>query len=319
MAVNATLLQEARDKLRVRNYTVKTEKAYLYWVECFLGFYEEHDPMGLSLQDVEAFVQYLSKERYTPEKTRNQALHALLFLYKDVLGREAGWLEEYVRRQLGVRNHNFLKPVECQRLLSNMFGQEWLIASIVYGSGLRLMECVRLRVRDINFQDKALVVRQPNGEIGRLTLLPEKLISPLKNHFEDRKLLHIKDIADGFGEAYLPAKIAREYPDAARSWGWQYVFPSGQRMSDPRHGGGRLQRHHRNESSVKEAVERAAVESGVYQNTSADTLRNSFAVHLIQRGVDTKVVEALLGHGENAHLTSGHLTTCSPLDLLTTH
>ena len=313
------VLDQMQETLRINNFSVNIEKAYLYWTRAFLTFHGDRPPQDLGLNDVEAFLEHLKEERFAVTRTLDQALHAIRFLYKDVLAVDCPWLDKYIQQRDGKRNRNILSPKECQRVLSFLFGQDWLIASLIYGSGMRLVECVRLRIRDINFQDKSLLVRKADGDVGRQTVLPAKMVAPLRAHLEDRKLLHIKDIADGFGEVYLPAKIARDYPDAARSWGWQYVFPSSQRDADLR-AGGKVRRKHVDEKSIKRAVEHAAIEAGVYKQASADTLRNSFAVHLIQNGVDVKAVEALLGHGdEESQIATAHLETKSPLDHLMIH
>ena len=314
---NLNVLDQMQSELRYQNFSTTIEKAYIYWARAYLSFNEDTDPAELGLPHLEAFLHYLSVERYAPKQTVNQALHAILFLYKQVLNMDCKWLENYIDTRENAKAPNVLTPKECQRLLSYLFGQDWLIASLIYGSGLRLSECLRLRVRDINLGNRTILVRNADGDIQRITILPNKLSAPLENHLQDRRMLHIKDLADGFGKVFLPRKIAEKYPNSARSWGWQYIFTQGQR-SLGNSNEDTPSRIPMNEKNVKTAVEHAALEAGVYKQANCNTLRNSFAVHLIQYGVDIKAVEALLGHGE-ANAFAAHLHTQSPLDKLLIH
>lgn len=312
------VLEQMQNHLRGNKFNDTTEKAYLHWARSFLHFHHDRDPRSLNAKDVDAFLIFLRDERYATAKTLEQALHAIRCLYADALEAPHDWLDEFIRQRESRGGHNILSARECQQTLSSLYGQDWLVAALIYGAGLRLAECVRLRTRDINFDDYHLLVRQPNGDVSRQALLPRRLVNPLRMHLEDRRMLHIKDIADGFGEARMPSRLADEYPDSGRSWGWQYVFATSQR--EIRHQGRRIiGRQHVAEASVRRSVERAAIEAGIYKKVSADTLRNSFAVHLIQQGVEVKAIETLLGHGDGSVPMASCMSVRSPLDRLSIH
>jgi len=312
------VLDRMRASLRVHQFNVTTEKAYMYWVQAFIEYHNKQDPSELGRADVESFISYLASERYAAVQTQNQALHAVLFLYRDVLGNFPDWLNELVEDQEATRKSNILSKDEVQSLLSNLYGQEWLAVSLIYGAGMRGCECVNLRIRDIDLQKNNILVRQANGKAGWMTILPEKLIPSLRTHIEDRKLLHIKDIADGLGEVYLPMDVRELYPNAARSWSWQYTFPSAERDYDVESGA--LKRpSHISEDQINRAIERAAIEAQIYTRVTPTTLRNSFAVHMIRNGVESKQVEALLGHGSEDELDGLQAGLKSPLDELRIH
>ena len=318
MVNELNILDRMRASLQVRRFNVNTEKAYMYWARAFIDYHNGQDPDELGRADVESFIQYLSNERYAATQTQNQALHAILFLYKDVLNTSPEWLNGLLTERESTRKTNILSKDEVQSLLSNLFGQEWLAVSLIYGAGLRLTECMSLRIRDISFQDHSLLVRQPDGAAGWKSILPAKLVAALRTHLEDRKLLHIKDIADGLGEVYLQDNIREQYPNVARSWGWQYVFPATERSFDP--ATGNLSRHtHLSESIIDKAIERAAIDAQIYTRVTATTLRNSFAVHLIQSGIESKRVEGMLGHGSEIEMDELQVDVRSPLDELRIH
>ncbi len=318
MVNELNVLDRMRASLQVHRFNVNTEKAYMYWARAFIDYHNGQNPIELGRADVESFIQYLSNERYAATQTQNQALHAILFLYKDVLNSSPDWLHGLLSERETTRKSNILSQDEVQSLLTNLFGQEWLIVSLIYGAGLRLNECMSLRIRDINFQDQTILVRQPDGAAGWNTVLPSKLLAALKTHLEDRKLLHIKDIADGLGEVYLQDNIREQYPNVARSWGWQYVFPATERTFDP--ASGNLSRHsHLSESKIDKAIERAAIDAQIYTRVTATTLRNSFAVHLIRKGIDSKQIEGMLGHGAEMEVDGLQVDVRSPLDELRIH
>ncbi len=318
MVNELNVLDRMRASLQVHRFNVNTEKAYMYWARAFIDYHNGQDPSELGRDEVQSFIHYLSNERYAATQTQNQALHAILFLYKNVLHISPEWLNGLIGEREATRKSNILTKEEVQSLLSNLFGQEWLAVSLIYGAGLRVNECMSLRVRDINFQDNSILVRQPNGAAGWNTILPEKLIAALKTHLEDRKLLHIKDIADGLGEVHLHKNIREQYPNVARSWGWQYLFPATERTFDP--ATGNLSRHsHLAESIIDKAIERAAIDAQIYIRVTSTTLRNSFAVHLIRKGIDSKQVEGMLGHGLETEIDGLQVDVRSPLDELRIH
>ncbi|MCF6225703.1 MAG: integron integrase [Xanthomonadales bacterium] len=318
MVNELNLLDRMRASLRVHQFNVNTEKAYMYWARAFVEYHNKQDPSELGRADVESFISYLASARYAAVQTQNQALHAVLFLYRDVLGNCPDWLNELIAEQGTVRKSNILSKDEIQSLLSNLYGQEWLAVSLIYGAGLRVNECISLRVRDIDLQKQNILVRQANGAAGWMTIMPKKLIPSLRTHIEDRKLLHIKDVADGLGEVYLPVTIREQYPNGARSWSWQYAFPSAERAFDVT-SGNMTRPSHISEDRINKAIERAAIEAQIYTRVTPTTLRNSFAVHMIRNGVDSKQVEALLGHGTEEELDGLQAGIKSPLDELRIH
>ncbi len=312
------MLDRMRDTLRVHNFSSHTEKAYIYWVRSYLTYYKDSDLTEMGLPQLKSFLKYLSIERLATARTLDQALHAILYLYRNVMHLDASWLEQYIEEQANKRYRNVLGPSECQALMSNLSGHDWLVTAFIYGCGLRLTEAVRLRIRDINFLDMKVLVRDNKGEAARITLLPRKLVEPLHAHLEDRRMIHIKDLADGLGEVVIPASIKTQGQHVARTWDWQFVFPSAKTVSDLRSDGA-VCRFHLEKKSVQRAIQHAALEAEIYKQVSADTLRNSFAVQLIQQGVDTKIVEALIGQGDNSLAASDALKTMSPLDRLLLH
>lgn len=311
------LLEQMRTSLQFRNFNLTTEKAYLYWARAYMLFNDQRHPGELGRDEIEAFLSHLGTDRYAAPSTQNQALKAIQFLYEEVLDLHPEWLARYLAKREEAGTPNILSPQEVQRLLSNLHGQDWLIACLVYGSGLRLMESLRLRIRDLNLHERAITVRDPEGHVIRDTILPKHLVEKLQSHLEDRKLLHIKDIAEGLGEVYLPPAIAENHPGVARSWGWQYLFPEQLNRTDPE-SRGVSRRHHINEVRLRQAIDRAAIEANIFKRVSADTLRNSFAVHLIQQGSPLRDVEALLGTARSQEddqpVNPELLRTLSPLD-----
>lgn len=318
MATYSELLEQMRTALQFRNFNLNTEKAYLYWARAYLLYNDNRDPVELGRAELEAFLSHLAVDRYAASSTQNQALKAIQFLYEEVMDQRPEWLSRFISRRAESDTPNILSPQEVQRLLSRLHGQDWLIACLVYGAGLRLMESLRLRIRDLNINEREITVRDPEGHVIRETILPKHLIEKLRSHLDDRKMLHIKDIAEGMGEAYLPPGIAESHPGVARSWGWQYLFPEQLNRTDPE-SLGVSRRHHVHEVRIRQAIERAAIEANIFKRVSADTLRNSFGVHLIQRGVPLRDVEALLGtrssHDDDSQPVNPELLrTPSPLD-----
>lgn len=287
-------LAQVRNAIRVRHYSIRTEEAYLGWIRRFILFQGKRHPRDMGEAEVGTFLTHLAVEGRVAAATQNQALNALVFLYKAVLERPLADIEGVVRAKRPQRLPVVLTAEEVRRVLRELSGSPWLVACLLYGSGLRLMEAVRLRVKDLDFDHRAILVRDGKGAKDRVVTLPDGLILPLKQHLAHVRLLHDKDLADGFGAVYLPHALERKYPSAPREWHWQYVFPSGSRSMDPRSGVER--RHHLDESSIQKAIRAAVRKAGVQKPASCHTLRHSFATHLLERGMDIRTVQEQLGH-----------------------
>jgi integron integrase len=245
-------------------------------------------------EEVTKFLTHLARDRNVAVSTQNQALSALLFLYKDVLKQEIGWLENVERARRPAKMPVVLSPTELKRVFAHMHGVPKLMAGLLYGSGLRLMECVRLRVKDVDFELAQITVRDGKGGKDRVTMLPLNLSEPLRRHLVRVKAQHEQDLDDGFGSVYLPFALSRKFPSAARQWGWQYVFPSSRISTDPRTG--KKQRHHMAEGILQSALNRAVRAGGIVKRANCHSLRHSFATHLLSKGYDIRTVQELLGH-----------------------
>ena len=287
-------LKEIRHAIRVRHYSVRTEETYVDWIKRFILFNGKRHPRDMGELEVGRFLTYLAVQRKVAASTQNQALNALVFLYKRVLNRPLGEIEGVVRAKRPQRLPVVLSRQEVKRLLRNLNGAHWLAACLMYGSGLRLMECVRLRVKDIDFDHRAILVRSGKGDKDRVVTLPDELIPVLRRQLEAVRNIHEKDLADGFGAVYLPHALARKYPNAPSQWAWQYVFPASRRSIDPRSGFER--RHHIDESSIQKAIKLAIRKSEIHKPASCHTLRHSFATHLLESGSDIRTVQEQLGH-----------------------
>ncbi len=290
------LLDQVRERLRVRHYSLRTEEAYLHWIRRFILHHDKRHPRDLGAAEVEAFLSHLATEGCVSASTQNQALAALLFLYREVLGVELPWLEGIVRAKRPARLPVVLTETEVRALLAQLDGTRWLAVSLLYSSGMRLLEGLRLRVKDVDFERREITVRDGKGARDRRTMLSERLIEPLRSHLARVRVLHERDLSEGFGDVYLPFALARKYPKAVWSWPWQYVFPSGSRSADPR--GGAVRRHHLDEKVVQRAVARAAARAGIAKPVSPHVLRHSFATHLLEAGYDIRTAQELLGHKE---------------------
>jgi integron integrase len=313
------LLDQVRDKIRVKHYSIRTETQYLQWIKRFIFFHGKQHPRDLGAAEVEAFLSHLATEGNVSASTQNQALSALLFLYREVLGIVLPWMDTMVRAKKPQRLPVVLNRSEVTRVLERMDGTYSLMARLLYGTGMRLMECCRLRVKDIDFGQREILIREGKGAKDRVTMLPEILILPLQEHLAKRRRLYEDDLAKGMAEVFLPDALTRKYPKAASEWAWQYVFPSGSYSVDPRSGHER--RHHIDEKLLQRAVKRAVNASGVVKLATPHTLRHSFATHLLESGYDIRTVQELLGHSDVSTtmiythvLNKGGKGVVSPLD-----
>ena len=290
------LLDRLRGAIRVRNYSLRTEDAYVDWARRFILFHHKRHPRDLGPAEVTAFLTHLAVDRHIAPTTQNQAKSALLFLYKVVLEIHLPWLDEVIAAKARRRLPVVLTTGETRALLGEMNGTMGLIASLLYGTGLRLLEALRLRVKDVGFERRELIVRNGKGGKDRVTVLPENLILPLQGQMARAKAQHDRDLAAGLGAVWLPDALALKFPSAPRAWGWQWVFPSIVISADPRTGERR--RHHLNEASIQKAVAGAARRAGIDKPCTPHVLRHSFATHLLQSGYDIRTVQELLGHSD---------------------
>ncbi|MDI1302665.1 MAG: integron integrase [bacterium] len=313
------LLDQMRDAIRTRHYSIRTEESYLQWVRRFILFSGKRHPADMGAPELEAFLTYLAVERNVAASTQNQALSAILFLYRDVLAIDLPWLDGVTRAKKPQRLPVVLTPDEVGQVLGRMEGTLALMAHLLYGSGLRLMECVRLRVKDVDFARREILVREAKGNKDRVTMLPQSLVNPLQEHLQRVAGLHKDDLAKGLGEVWLPHALAVKKPSAPGEWGWQYVFPARKLSLDPRSGAKR--RHHVDEKSLQRAIKAALARAGIVKPATTHTLRHSFATHLLENGYDIRTVQELLGHADVATtqiythvLNRGGLGVRSPLD-----
>ncbi len=314
-----SLVDETRRVMRLHHYSIRTEEACVQWIRRFIRFSGGRHPREMGQREIVAFLSHLAVDGNVAAATQNQALNAIAFLYRRVLDRELGDLGSIVRakkpRQLPV----VLTRSEVVELLSRLDGVHRLAAGLMYGAGLRLLETVRLRAKDLDLERGELMIRNGKGGRDRVTVLPARLVAPLRDQLAHARALHLADLAEGFGSVFLPNALARKFRGADREWSWQYVFPAAARSRDPRSGA--MRRHHLGGGAVQRAVKRATREAGLVKRASCHSLRHSFATHLLESGYGIRSVQQLLGHRSVATtmvythvLNRGGLAVRSPLD-----
>lgn len=313
------LLDRVRDAIRRKHYSIRTEEAYINWIKRFILFHHKRHPNEMGAAEVEAFLTHLAVKENVAASTQNQALSALWFLYREVLHQDLDGPIDALRACKPKRLPAVLTKEEVHRVLGQLSGDHLLMAKLLYGSGLRLMECARLRVKDVDFAYHTIVVRDGKGMEDRVTMLPDGVIPPLQEHLQRVKQLHEQDLAKGHGSVYLPYALERKYPNANREWIWQYVFPANRLSVDPR--SGIVRRHHVDESGLQKAVREAARLARIEKRVTCHIFRHSFATHFLEAGYDIRTVQELLGHKDvkttmiYTHvLQRGGLAVRSPLD-----
>lgn len=296
MDAEPKLLVVARDKMRARHFSYRTEQAYLGWIKRFILYNDKRHPRDMAAPEVEAFLTHLAVERHVSASTQNQALGAILFLYRHVLEADLPWFENVVRARKSVHVPVVLSRREVQTLLAQLEPPFHLIAQLLYGSGLRLIEALRLRVKDVDFEYSQVVVRDGKGRKDRVTVLPDTVASTLQTHLRSVRAQHTSALQRGYGGVELPEALAQKYPGATKDWGWQYVFPAARPSRDPHSAAYR--RHHLHETSVQRVVRVAARRLGITKPVGPHTLRHCFATHLLERGYDIRTVQELMGHAD---------------------
>jgi len=313
------LLDQVVACLRVKHYSTRTEKIYVDWIKRYIWFHGKRHPQEMGAVEVEAFLSHLAVDRAVAASTQNQAKSALLFLYREVLQLDLPWLGNITQAKTPKRMPVVMTRVEVQAVLAHLEGSVWLVASLLYGSGLRIMECLRMRVKDVDLTRCEILVREGKGLKDRVTMLPASLVQPLKQHLERVKILHDQDLLNGYGDVFMPVTLAAKYPKAEKLWGWQYIFPSKILSVEPL--SGVVRRHHADEKTIQRAVKKAVAAAGIVKPATPHSLRHSFATHLLESGYDIRTVQELLGHSDVATtmiythvLNKGGRGVVSPLD-----
>ena len=288
------LLDQVRDAIRLKHYSYRTEQTYVQWIRRYILFHNKRHPNQLGVTEIEAFLTHLAVQEHVAASTQNQALSALLFLYREVLFLPLDARIDAVRAKPSRKLPTVLTKDEVRSVIVNMTGVHRLIVQTLYGSGLRLREAMQLRVKDLDFAQYQIVVRDAKGHDSRVTMLPVSLVEPLQGHLDGVQRLHQQDLEQGYGTTILPFALARKYPNANRQWHWQFVFPSLSRCQDPR--SGIIVRYHLHESGVQKALKQAVCRSGIQKRVGCHTFRHSFATHLLQSGYDIRTIQELLGH-----------------------
>jgi integron integrase len=315
------LLDQVRHSIRARHYSRRTENTYVHWIRRFIVFHNKLHPATMGAREIAAFLTELATRQHVSASTQNQALSALLFLYRHVLRIEVGAIEQVPRARMPHRVPVVLSVEEVDAILTRLQGTMWLVAGLLYGAGLRLQECLELRVKDLDFDQRQIVVRRGKGQKDRVTMLPRLIEAAMVTHLQGVKRLHQRDLASGYGRVILPFALERKYPNAGTEWGWQFVFPAGRICRDPRWGP--PSRFHVHESVVQRAVAEAARKAGLAKRVGCHTFRHSFATHLLAAGHDIRTVQELLGHADISTtmiythvLNRGELGVSSPIDRL---
>jgi len=294
MANKHRFLDSVRERIRVKHYSIRTEEAYVGWIKKFIFFHNKRHPAEMGKLEMEQFLTHLAVNKQVAASTQNQALAALLFMYKEVLQVEPPWVENVTRAKKPVRLPVVLTKSEVKHLFEFIPLSYQLHAKLLYGCGLRLMELVRLRVQDIDFGYRTIIVRSGKGDKDRRVMLPASTFSLLKDQLQETQRIHTMDIENGYGEVYLPNALARKYSNANKEFAWQFVFPSRNIVTDPRSGIKR--RHHMHEQSLQRAIKQAAAKAQIHKKVTPHTLRHSFATHLLESGYDIRTIQELLGH-----------------------
>jgi integron integrase len=288
------LLDRLRETLRSRHYSRRTEQSYCHWVKRFIFFHNTRHPAEMAEPEINAYLTHLAVKDKVSASTQNQALSALLFLYRYVLNREIGDLGEVIRARKPRHMPAVMTREEVKAVLSILQGDKWLMASLMYGCGLRLMECLRLRIQDVDFARNEITIREGKGAKDRITMLPQSIEAPLREHLQKVKTVHERDLSEGWGRVEMPYALDRKYPDAAADWRWQWVFPQENRWKNTKTG---LEgRHHVHETILQRAVKEAVRKAGIVKHVGCHTFRHSFATHLLEAGYDIRTIQELLGH-----------------------
>ncbi len=314
------LLDRLRRQIRLLHYSIRTEEAYVSHVRRFILFHKKRHPAEMGADEVRQYLSHLANEGRVPASTQNQVPSALLFLYREVGGIDLPFVEGIERAKRPARVPVVLTRGEVNRVINRLAGTHHLMASLLYRSGLRLMECVRLRIKDLDFSYRQVTVHDGKGERDRRTVLPGRLVAPLREHLTRVRVLHEGDLSKGHGRVYLPYALGQKYPNAPQEWAWQWVFPASKLSID--HRSGEVRRHHAAEDVLQKAVKRAVAEAGVEKRASSHTFRHSFATHLLEAGYNIRTVQELLGHSSvettqiyTLVLNKGSRGVRSPLDL----
>jgi integron integrase len=313
------LLDQVSEALRTKHYAYRTEETYVDWIKRYILFHKKRHPKDMDVEEIREFITYLATERKVATSTQNQALSAILFLYRTVLEKEIILPPELVNPSRPKRLPTVLTHSEAMSVINQMYGTPRLMAKILYGSGLRLMECMRLRVKDIDFDNHQIIVRGGKGDDDRATILPDSVAAEIKHILQDVKVLHDKDLREGYGETILPNALGVKYKNAGKQWGWQFIFPASQRSMD--RASGLIRRHHLDESVLQKAIHDAAELTRIDKPVTAHTFRHSFATQLLQAGYDIRTIQEILGHKDvkttmiYTHvLQRGGLAVKSPLE-----
>jgi integron integrase len=315
------LLSDVRQRIRLKHYSIRTEQAYVDWIRRFVDFHGNRHPSEMGAAEVERFLSALAVDSGVSASTQTQAKSALLFMYREVLGTELPWLDNVARAKTPARLPIVLTREEVRLVLCGLRGVHALIGALLYGTGLRIMEAVRLRVQDVDFARREILVRNGKGQKDRVTMLPQRLSKPLLRQFDVARRTHERDLEEGFGEVLLPYALAHKWPHAGGEWCWQYVFPAHERSHDPRTRIAR--RHHLSDQAFQRAMRQAVRDTGLAKPATPHTLRHSFATHLLEAGYDIRTVQELLGHSDVSTtmiythvLNRGGRGVASPLDAL---